>query len=117
MSSRLQAFSHAADCTKQLIGLSTGVIALAVTFSKDVFSWAPGPGWKALLAASWVLFLLSAVVGIVVLQGLTGTLDQAGDAVPEFRRVTACLAVIQSLLFGLGLVSAVAFAIGPLVSA
>ena len=69
-----KAFDFAADLTKQLITLSTGIITLTVTFSKDVFGAASSAelGW---LVATWVLFFLSIVFGLLTLMALTGNLD------------------------------------------
>src|SRR5690242_1048270 len=51
-----KAFDFAQDVTKQLITLSTGVIALTITFLKDVATKAPS-GALDFLHIAWVLFL------------------------------------------------------------
>jgi hypothetical protein len=72
------AFEAARDSTKQLLALSTGIIALTITFAKDfVGSAAPGR-WLALLA--WFLFLFSSFFGLWALNALTGN---AGRVVPR----------------------------------
>ena len=69
-----KAFDFAADLTKQLITLSTGIITLTVTFSKDVFGAASSAelGW---LVVTWFLFFVSIVLGLLTLMALTGNLD------------------------------------------
>ena len=69
-----KAFDFAADTTKQLIGISTGIIALMVTFSKDIVGNSEGSP-KMLLAWTWGIFILSIVSGILTLMALTGTLQ------------------------------------------
>lgn len=69
-----QAFEFARDTTKQLITLSTGIIALTITFSKDVIG-NPSPFHRNLLVLSWLSFLLSVVLGVWTLLALTGTLE------------------------------------------
>ena len=75
---RLKAFEFAQETTKQLLTLATGTIALTITFLKDLVKDAPD--WAVwTLAAAWVAFLLSMVLGVFTLMALTGT-------VPERRR-------------------------------
>jgi len=69
-----KAFDFAADTTKQLIGISTGIIALMVTFSKDIVG-DPANSPKTLLAWTWGLFIVSIIFGILTLMALTGTLQ------------------------------------------
>lgn len=69
-----KAFDFAADLVKQLITLSTGIIALTVTFSKDIFAdnCAFYTDW---LISAWVAYLISIICGLWALMALTGTLD------------------------------------------
>lgn len=81
-----KAFDFAADTTKQLIGISTGIIALMVTFSKDIIgNNIVSP--KSLLAWTWGIFIVSIVFGVLTLMALTGTLQpmkkESKDEVPE----------------------------------
>ena len=69
-----QAFVFAQDTTKQLITLSTGIIALTITFSKDVLGTS-SLFQQSLLVWSWLSFLLSVVLGVWTLLALTGTLE------------------------------------------
>lgn len=71
------AFDFAADLTKQLITLSTGIVTLTLLFSKDLL----GPKWMPV--AIWTLFLLSTVCGLWTLMTLTGTLAPVPKAGPR----------------------------------
>lgn len=68
---RKKAFDFASQTTKQLITLSTGLIALSITF-KDNFQ----NGNETLLLVCWILFFLSVVFGVATLMALTGTLEK-----------------------------------------
>jgi hypothetical protein len=67
----------AADMTKQIITLSTGVIALTITFLEKITKVVPGPGgtvpWT--LFAAWIVFGLTILAAVVTLGAVTGTLD------------------------------------------
>jgi hypothetical protein len=83
-----EAFTFASDVTKQLITLSTGVVALTITFSKDILGGVSDERIKALffawevkethlLAGAWLVYLLSIIFGIVTLMTLTGNLERS----------------------------------------
>lgn len=69
-----KAFDFAADTTKQLITLATGIIALTITFSKDIIG-ASELSNSALIFWSWGLFIFSIFCGIWTLMALTGNLQ------------------------------------------
>lgn len=73
-----KAFEFAQDSVKQLMTLSTGIIGLTVTFSKDIFS-TPNNCQQSLLVNSWILFLISIFLGLWTLLALTGTLGKIND--------------------------------------
>jgi ABC-type Na+ efflux pump permease subunit len=63
-------FDYAIDSVKQLLTLSTGVLAVTVTFAKNVTS-APKPAvWLMLIV--WLLYLASIFMGMFALWALTG---------------------------------------------
>ena len=67
----------AADMTKQIITLSTGVIALTVTFLEKI-TQVTASGSRSVpgtLFAAWVLFGMAILLAIVTLGAVTGTLD------------------------------------------
>ena len=57
------AFLSASDTSKQLITLATGLLALEITFAKDVIVKLDAAA-KCLVGASWVLLLLSVIAGV-----------------------------------------------------
>jgi hypothetical protein len=68
----------AADTTKQIITLSTGVIALTVTFLEKIVQPSAGAGSRAVpwtMFAAWILFGLAIIAGIMTLGAISGTLD------------------------------------------
>lgn len=104
------AFASASDTSKQLITLATALLALEITFGKDLIGEFDTVS-KGLVAASWVLLLLSVVAGIWTLMALTGSLG--GGAKPTaksiFGRNVQFPAAAQIGLFLLGLVFTVCF--------
>lgn len=76
------AYTFAADVAKQIMTLSTGVVALSITFAKDLVRHAPPNALKA-LRVSWVLYLASLLFGVWTLMALTGSLDAATKPPPD----------------------------------
>jgi len=105
------AFSSAIDICKQMIVLTTGVLALEITFLKDL---APDPnGFSVgLLEASWMSLGLSALFGLWTLSSLTGTCAQ--ETPPAAKDVyNSNIAIpmwLQWMAFLLGLALSVWFA-------
>jgi hypothetical protein len=64
---RGKSFDFAADATKQLITVATGVVTAAVIFSKD-FS----PTGRGFAVTAWIFLILSVIFGIITLLGLVG---------------------------------------------
>jgi hypothetical protein len=120
---RKQAFEFARDTTKQLITLATGIIALTVTFSKEVFG-TPCPFQLLLLVASWVFFLFSVVMGMWTLLALTGSLEPVRKLMvetdvateePSIRGSNVTIpSIVQILTFLIGLLLTVLFGITSL---
>lgn len=111
---RLQkAFDFAADLTKQLISLATGIIALTITFNKD-FLRVPQNAPRSLAYWSWYCFLASIATGILTLACLTGNLDQKDKSkeLTVYAPNVVAFSVLQFLTFGAGLLLTVLFAAG-----
>ncbi|UOB18476.1 hypothetical protein [Abyssalbus ytuae] len=68
-----KAFDFAADTIKQLITLSTAIIALTITFSNDIVG--ANISNSSSIYWAWGLFLASVIFGIWTLMALTGTLQ------------------------------------------
>lgn len=69
-----KAFDFASDVTKQLITLSTAIITITITFSKDIINFAD-TSVKNYLLWAWILFIATVFFGIWTLLALTGTLQ------------------------------------------
>jgi hypothetical protein len=99
------AFTSAADLAKQLLTLGTAVLAVTVTFSKDLIERIPESD-RWLLWMAWLLLALSLAGGILALMALTGALgsDRVEDsALNVYTRSIQIPFVLQILLFGGGL--------------
>ncbi len=57
------AFTFASDLSKQLITLSTGILALTVTFTKDIVRRISAKGAWA-LAVAWIFYFISIICNI-----------------------------------------------------
>ncbi|MGH7696780.1 MAG: hypothetical protein ACRENH_17455 [Gemmatimonadaceae bacterium] len=113
MDERMQkAFDFAQESTKQFIALSTGIIAVSITFSKDFVSTVDGSA-KVLAVVSWGFFLFSVFCGLWVLMALTGTLEPNDpNTKPSIRGKNVTIpAGLQSLTFFIGLLLTVLFGI------
>lgn len=99
-----KSFEFAQDTTKQLITLSTGIVAITLTFFKD---FAPGSSDSAryLMTIAWVFFLVSIFFGVLHLLALTGALSGAPATVWNKNAVIA--SAFQQIAFMVGLVLAV----------
>ena len=106
----------ASETTKQILRLSTGIIALTITFSKDFVHQVPAKAVTFLVWA-WLAYLLSILFGIWTLMALTGTLQPKADAANPPRiwgsNVTRP-ASFQILSFLVGLALTICFGISSL---
>src|ERR1044072_3742099 len=110
------AFAGAADIAKQLITLASAILALEVTFAKNIMDAKFDGMAKFLLAGSWILLLLSVLAGIWSLLALTGSLGQHSTLTPEtiYGGNIRIPAFFQILLFFGGLSLSVWFGIHAL---
>jgi hypothetical protein len=115
------AFEGARDTCKQILTLTTAILALTVSFKKDIIS---GRGSLWLISLSWTAFLLSVLFGIAALLSLTGSIDpkvvmdeetraQPRDALGRsiYRPNIRVSFFLQLLLFVVGLAGFVIFGI------
>jgi hypothetical protein len=106
-----KAFAFAQETAKQLITLSTAILAVSITFLKDIApKGTPGTTW---LHVAWVLLLVSTAFGIAALMTLAGNLERPQDPGRDSiysPNIKLC-AGAQALLFMTGLVSAIVFGI------
>lgn len=80
------AFSGATEVVKNTLSLSTALLGLSVTFTKDLN---PKPTNFAVLVleSSWIFLFLSVLLGVVTLMAITGSLARtrplSGNALYE----------------------------------
>lgn len=93
MDRKEKAFEFAQETVKQFLTLATGIIALTVTFLKDIL---PKGTDTALLEWAWGAYLVSIVFGLLALMALTGVIgDEDGDVnTAGFLRFVAGLQVV-----------------------
>jgi hypothetical protein len=102
--SQQKAFDFSQDSAKQLITLSTAVLALTITFFKDFAAGADETS-KILMAISWLFYLVAVVAGAMHLYALTAELDPKDRSrVPTIYSGTArATSGVQQLAFIVGL--------------
>lgn len=67
----LKSFDLVIDLVKQLMAMSTGIIALTISFHKDVFR-APSSKSSDFLKASWLMYAASLLCSILALMAISG---------------------------------------------
>jgi hypothetical protein len=72
------AFEFARDTTKQLITLSSGIIAVTIIFAKD-FVGKVDSSTQTWVLCAWGAFLVSVFFGLWTLMALTGSLQIPGE--------------------------------------
>jgi hypothetical protein len=104
------AFASAADWSKQILTLSTGIVTLTVAFADKIFGDL-STGEKAMLWTAWVLYLLSIVGGVWLLGALTGSLSSTTppNASGVYASNTLPPALLQLGAFLLATIAIVAF--------
>lgn len=111
-----KAFDFCSDATKQLITLSTGIIALGITFSKDFLAQMPHMA-RVLATYSWGIFLVSVIAGICALLAMTSTLasrSSNGSSMPPpsiWEGSITFFSKIQVIAFGAAMILTVWFGI------
>ena len=103
-----KAFDFAADTSKTMIQLATGVVALGITFNKDVLNNnAPRPD-RFVAFFAWGLLLMSVAFGLWTMMSLTGSLRQ--NKSPDVYGLNICVpATLQILFFVIGLLMVIVF--------
>jgi hypothetical protein len=78
-------FEFITDLSKQLISLSTGILALSITFAREIIIDKNKRRVNA-LALSWLFYLISICFGVWTMMAVTGTIispDFAGTKTSE----------------------------------
>lgn len=99
-----KAFEFAQETIKQILTFSTGIVALTVTFLKDIL---PAGTDTGLLEVAWGLYIASILFGLLSLMSLTGTLGSAAGTVNSTG--IRIIAGAQALLFFFAMAFTVAF--------
>ncbi len=82
-----KALDYAQESVKQMLALSTGVVALTLTFFKD-FAGAASAAARDVIFVSWILFFISILFGILTLLSMTSNIwprkpAERADAAPD----------------------------------
>lgn len=107
------AFQFASDLSKQLLTLSTGILALTLTFTKDVLR---DRSPSSLLRWTWTGYVLTIVFGIWHLMALTGQLAPTSTSgspaapvgIDAGARLPAALQILAFVTATIGLIVYVA---------
>ena len=106
-----KAFDFAQECAKQLITLSTAILALTITFRADVVGAATGG--RGLIILAWALFLFSIIAGLITLACLAGHLEKPPKGTPSIYQAGIRIpAGSQMVLFALGMILTLIYGIG-----
>ena len=108
-------FEAARDSTKQFLTLSTGIIALTVTFGGNFLSTAH-TFYRLAAIFAWLSFFLSVFFGLWTLLSLTGTASKEDSQVSIWSGNVRIPALGQVLTFLIGLFLTVIFGYGAAVS-
>ena len=68
-----KAYDFAQDSSKLVITLSTGVVAVSITFMTD-FAQSASHAARIVMAVSWLFYIVSIIFGVMALYTLTGKL-------------------------------------------
>jgi hypothetical protein len=119
---RLEGLKAAADLAKQIVSLSTGFVALTITFLKDIIEPSANGSRQVsgALVVSWGSFVLAILAALMTLMAVTGSMSalerQAGaSAADEKRRLDAFGANVR--LPALAMIALFVFAIAMAVVA
>lgn len=106
------AFTGAADICKQLITLATGVLALEITFTKDLTSKLVDSDIR-LLELSWIALTVSVLFGVWTLMAITGSAGQSvtPKAQDIYKKNVTIPMIIQIIAFLIGIILSVIYGI------
>lgn len=96
---KIKSFDFAADTTKLIISLATGVITVILTFSDKILN---NIEFKWILISSIISLLVSILFGLLVMMALTGSLAAKSDYKPSIStsniRVPSLIQILSFLI-------------------
>ena len=96
-----KSFDFAADATKQLLTLAAGIVAITVTFQKEL---SPPAAARTILLCAWGLLFVSILAGIGTMLALAGSLarlaSQRSSSIMEPSVRIWSVIQIAAFLFG-----------------
>lgn len=114
LTNRKMAIEQYSGIVKQLITLSTALIVLPITFSKELLDDTYTSN-NIIIFLSWTINLLSIVAGIFALSALVSELEpknQKGTHIPSIRKKSiSTYAMIQIILFLIAVVLTIIFGV------
>jgi hypothetical protein len=98
----MEGLKAALETTKQVIALSTGVVALTVTFLEKIVQPVPGVAREVpgTLQVGWILFGLAIVFGVWTLLAITGSMNAVDRKAREMPLNEAQQQAVASLAEG-----------------
>lgn len=107
-----KSFDFALSTTRQVVSLSTGFLALTITFLNGSEPAVEGTA-RCILITSWILFLFSIIFGVATMMAMTGNLGKSdSDNNPSIYDSNVIIfAIFEMLSFIISVVLAVAFGI------
>jgi hypothetical protein len=86
MGQPVEGLKAAADTTKQIITLSTGIMTLTITFAKEFKVGGGNLSVPVTLQISWAFFFLSILCAVGTLMAITGSLGEIDQSSAAARR-------------------------------
>jgi hypothetical protein len=97
-------FDFAADAAKQVVTLSSAIVALTITFYKD-FATGASESSRELMMAAWAAYIASILFGLIHLFQLSGALNSKNPSKRTPSNLNAKVSsVIQQVAFFIALV-------------
>jgi|ERR1051325_6470573 hypothetical protein len=107
-----KSFEYAAETTKQVLTLSSGIIAVTVTFTHDITE--PGSRATPLIAGAWLCFAIALFLGVLSFMAMTGLISRAVryKTQPDlYARNLRIFASLQIAVFAIGIAMTVTFGV------
>lgn len=94
----IDSFNFASDTVKQVIGLSSGILALTVTFAKEQIA-KNRPSALLPLKASWFFEIFSLIAGVWALMAITGQVSSTSVTSPSVWALQVTIPAILQIVF------------------